>query len=949
MENAPSDEQWDRIHALSSRLDALEDSDVARELADLERKGGEEALVMSFLRTNYELESRASPPGEGDVLAGRYSVVSKLGEGGMGTVYRAHHDLTQRDVAVKLVHPTLVESPAARERFLSEISLQAKLSHPGIVRVFDADIHEPEDGKGKPHVFLAMELIEGRTLPDYLKEEQPGVTTILQTFERFAMAIAHAHSAGILHLDIKPQNIIVRDADSSPVVLDFGLAAAIASTGDSPREASGGTLAYMTPEALKDPGRGGSVATDIYASGVVLYELLAGKHPFLQEGTENLRGRISEGSRPPLREVAPALPKTITAIVERAMAVRPEDRFATMAELAAALTKARAAIENAAAYRRGIVRAALVSSIIGAVLVGLAVTAWTNARRARAAAADAALGEARALAVSSQGAAVSRGLEVIGSLQSGAVTDRKSAEFRDAAVALLARDDVGTPVLGNALPPDPTLLTDVRPGTLSWGNAEFTHSGFPFVRRAGFAATDATRTYLATTSPESHHVFIWEIATRRLIAFAYHPAIPVSVDWGGSDDRFAVGTRDGRVAMWAIPRIFPVNRDPVRIKEPLDMVDGPAGGLRTAAFHSATGALGMLGDAGITIEFEPGNGGRRQQLQLPAPCTHLAFSPEGAQLTASGPNGTWHLPVHRSPILQKLPIGAARGVGLAISTAAGRLALVDGNSLRLFSLAPLVELGSRKLGLGRILENSGTRIAIDSRDTAIAVDIAQPDPNLPEIQEISVPTEGSRIFSLADPTRWATFKGRELHFPDGTLQLPSETTSARFLPGTGSIIATTAEGIHITSPANPPTLLHHFPRATAYAIGAEYIFTGTPGKITRHTLRDFSRVSEIPIPGDLAPEFITYIPQRGLLAIPDGRSLLLLHADDGTHAVRLPLQAGAATATAGASGNHLAVVAKNGILSLWDLAALAEELTALGLPISSPPPHDLPTPAPRDT
>ncbi len=265
----------------------------------------------------------------GRVLDEKYRLDERLGEGGMGTVYRATHLLIDRPVAVKVLTPRLVTDEAARERFRREARAAGRLQHTNAVAV--TDFGETSDGL----VYIVMELLEGCSLRDVVAQEAPldparAVSLMLQV----SAAVAVAHEAGIIHRDLKPGNIFIVQRSHAPhivKVLDFGIAK-IASDGvdgvpfDTLTGAGVmiGTPRYMSPEQCD--GADLAPASDVYSLGVILYEMLAGVPPF--NGTTPLALALkhsTETPRPP-REIVSAIPPALEEVALHALEKRPEDR-----------------------------------------------------------------------------------------------------------------------------------------------------------------------------------------------------------------------------------------------------------------------------------------------------------------------------------------------------------------------------------------------------------------------------------------------------------------------------------------------------------------------------------------------------------------------------------------------------------------------------------------------
>jgi serine/threonine protein kinase len=262
---------------------------------------------------------------------GRYRLQKKLGQGGMGTVYLAQDTTLDRAVALKI--PQLAAgNSTARERFLREARSAATLHHPNICPVYDV-------GECEGFSFLTMAFIEGKPLSDYIVPDEPlPVHQACLIVRKLALALQEAHSKGIIHRDLKPANVMI-DQRKEPVVMDFGLAGRV-NPGDARLTQSGaimGTPSYMSPEQVTGDTKAMGPATDIYSLGVILYELLSGHRPF--EGpTAMVLGLIMVAEPEPLVKLRPEVGADLSAACRKAMARKVEDRYASMAELAAALT-----------------------------------------------------------------------------------------------------------------------------------------------------------------------------------------------------------------------------------------------------------------------------------------------------------------------------------------------------------------------------------------------------------------------------------------------------------------------------------------------------------------------------------------------------------------------------------------------------------------------------------
>jgi serine/threonine-protein kinase len=255
----------------------------------------------------------------------RYDVREEIGRGGMAVVYRAVEVRLQRPVALKVLPPELAFRDGVRARFLREAQTAAQLSHPNIAPVFAAG----DDGGV---AWLAMALVDGETLGARLaRPPRPAPAEAARVLAEVADALAYAHARGVVHRDVKPDNILLDRESGRAVVTDFGIARA--AEADERLTATGaalGTPAYMSPEqAMGEQELDGR--SDQYALGVVGYQLLTGVLPFQASGaTAMLMKHVGEAPRP-VRERAPAVPPALAAAIERALAKRAEDRWPTAA------------------------------------------------------------------------------------------------------------------------------------------------------------------------------------------------------------------------------------------------------------------------------------------------------------------------------------------------------------------------------------------------------------------------------------------------------------------------------------------------------------------------------------------------------------------------------------------------------------------------------------------
>jgi eukaryotic-like serine/threonine-protein kinase len=262
---------------------------------------------------------------------GRYRVDEVLGSGGMALVYRARDEELDRPVAIKVLADNLAADEAFRKRFLREARLAARLAHKNVVQVYDSG-----ETDGRP--YIVMEYVEGETLAELLarRGRLPPVDAVELALQ-VCSGLEHAHRAGLVHRDIKPQNLLIR-GDGTIKIVDFGIARSAHGTRLTETGSVLGTAAYLAPEQAA--GEEVTAAADVYALGVVLYELLAGRTPYTVESLTQLLARGHEQPIPALRELAPDVPEALEDVVMRCLArvpaYRPPSAEALAADLAAA-------------------------------------------------------------------------------------------------------------------------------------------------------------------------------------------------------------------------------------------------------------------------------------------------------------------------------------------------------------------------------------------------------------------------------------------------------------------------------------------------------------------------------------------------------------------------------------------------------------------------------------
>ena len=264
-----------------------------------------------------------------------YRIESKLGEGGMGVVYKARDTSLGRTVAIKILSPDRISDPTRKERFAQEAKAASALNHPNIVTVHDIRSDGGVD-------FIVMECVEGSTLEDWIGPKRLRTRELLQYAVQIADALASAHAAGILHRDLKPSNVMVTN-DGRVKVLDFGLAKLLETEEPMPDGATqtirnlteegmvAGTTAYMSPEQAE--GRKLDARSDIFSFGTVLYEMITGQRPFAGPSRAAILSRILRDNPKPPREIVPSVSAELEKVVLRCLRKDPSRRYQTIADL----------------------------------------------------------------------------------------------------------------------------------------------------------------------------------------------------------------------------------------------------------------------------------------------------------------------------------------------------------------------------------------------------------------------------------------------------------------------------------------------------------------------------------------------------------------------------------------------------------------------------------------
>jgi eukaryotic-like serine/threonine-protein kinase len=289
-----------------------------------------ERLVRDKVITSFQAKRFLSNKPQG-LLVGRYIILDRIGSGSMGRVYKAHHQMMDRIVALKIIAPEIASNERVVARFQREMKLVGRLDHPNVVRAYDADqLHQI--------LYIVMEYVSGRSLSDRLKKGPIPPAEMIDYAAQVALGLAHAHEQGIVHRDIKPSNILLTD-DRKIKVLDLGLGVLMEADGAATfATADGiavGTVDYMSPEQAC--GREVDGRSDLYGLGCSMYHLMTGKLPFPGATPIERLGKRISGRHAPITDHLPDLPSHFVRVLDKLLAHKPHERFATAADAAEAL------------------------------------------------------------------------------------------------------------------------------------------------------------------------------------------------------------------------------------------------------------------------------------------------------------------------------------------------------------------------------------------------------------------------------------------------------------------------------------------------------------------------------------------------------------------------------------------------------------------------------------
>jgi eukaryotic-like serine/threonine-protein kinase len=289
-----------------------------------------ERLVEEKLLTEYQTKRFLGNKPHG-LIVGRYIILDRLGSGSMGRVYRAHHQMMDRQVALKIIAPEIVTNEKVVARFQREMKLVGRLDHPNVIRAFDAD-------QLNKVLYIVMEYVQGESLGQKLRKGTIPPLEMTDFAAQAALGLAHAHAQGIVHRDIKPSNLLCTE-DKQVKVLDLGLGVLMeADSTTSFATADGiavGTVDYMSPEQAC--GREVDGRSDLYSLGCSMYHLMSGRLPFPGDNPIERMGKRINGRHVPITEVRSDLPSGLVRVLDKLLATKPQDRYQTAAEAAEAL------------------------------------------------------------------------------------------------------------------------------------------------------------------------------------------------------------------------------------------------------------------------------------------------------------------------------------------------------------------------------------------------------------------------------------------------------------------------------------------------------------------------------------------------------------------------------------------------------------------------------------
>lgn len=317
------EERLANLEDLMCRLDREINTQLERSLVSARMSGGSPAAGVSQMPTTFMSVASA--------LEGRYQILNELGRGGMGIVFHAQDKKLNEPVAIKILSPLLSNDPEAVERLQREVSAARRISHPNVIRIYDI-----AEAQGLQYV--SMEYFQGTNLRDYLRKN--GIPSIMQAYQlatQICDGLAAAHREGVIHRDLKSQNILINPVNQLKII-DFGLAHTSHLQGMTATGLIMGTPEYMAPEQVA--GKRVDERADIYALGIILYEIFSGRVPFSGDSAISVGFRQMKEEPEPPRKINAQIPQTVETIIMKALRKEPSERYASVAELRADLEQA---------------------------------------------------------------------------------------------------------------------------------------------------------------------------------------------------------------------------------------------------------------------------------------------------------------------------------------------------------------------------------------------------------------------------------------------------------------------------------------------------------------------------------------------------------------------------------------------------------------------------------
>ncbi|MBN1286726.1 MAG: protein kinase [Anaerolineae bacterium] len=610
---------------------------------------------------------------------GQYEIIDQLGKGGMATVYRAYQVAMNRYVAIKVLPPQFMHDDTFVERFLREARVIANLNHRYVLPIYDF-------GTAGDLAYIVMRLAEGGTLAQLLEQRGPfSVRETSRIVKQIAAGLDYAHAAGIVHRDLKPQNILI-DAKGDVYLSDFGIAKVMETTAKLTGSDLMGTPTYMSPEQ----GQGGVIdrRADIYALGIVVYEMLTGKVPFTGESSVSIVYQHNNAPVPSTRDVMPKVPASVDAVVRRALAKAPDDRYKTAGEFAQAFetalltrrmksagVEAKPAEEPAPAQRAGLDVAALRrvlarAALILALLVAIALV--IGAAAAGAALLSRPTGPEPALSWAAD-------LDTVWDLAFSPGGDKLAAANADGTVRLF------------------------NPGTGQEIGVLRGHQGA--VNAVAFRPDGE---HMATAGADGTVRVWWAITGAELVRLRGHQGSVLSVAYSPDGWRLASGGEDGMLRIWALR----MNERGELEGEEVTSLQTP-GPVTDVAFSPDGGYLAVAGQ-GQRVLLSALEGSALPEgvpVSLDGMGRAAAFDTGSDLLAAAGDGPTVHVwNVRNDAKTFTLTDGDAPLYGVAFSPDRTRVASAREDGVRLWSLA--VSEGEPGRVVGRLLGKLGAVCAL---------------------------------------------------------------------------------------------------------------------------------------------------------------------------------------------------------------------------------------------